>query len=158
MKNSAQLNGDKPKVQSAYRDDSKRVAVPVSAAKRPQAGVAGAPGLERFRLTFGFRSYKLRIQGETTMANTKNNTVIFNRFRANSVAGRILTVLAAGKPLTVAQVARAAKPRSTDNLMAPGGWYALLRAYGKTTRKFNLSKTDDGKLVMIVRKGVKVAA
>ena len=84
-------------------------------------------------------------------------TLVFNRFRENSVAGRMLAALAAGKPLSVAQVVRVAKPKSAENIMAPGGWYAKLRAYGKATRKFNLSKTEDGKLVLKARKTRKAA-
>lgn len=82
----------------------------------------------------------------------KNNVLVFNRFRSNSVAGRLLTSLSGGQPRSVAQLVRVAKPRSADNILAPGGWYAKLRAYGKTTRKFKLSKTDDGKLVLVARK------
>lgn len=87
-----------------------------------------------------------------------NDLLIFNRFRSNTVAGRMLKALSSGKPLSVAQVARVARPKSVDNITAPGGWYTQLRAYGKKTRKFLLSKTDDGKLVMRVRRGAKVAA
>jgi hypothetical protein len=82
----------------------------------------------------------------------QNQELVFNRFRVNSVAGRMLTALAKGKPLTAAQVARVAKPRSADNILAPGGWYAQLRAYGKKTRKFNLSKDESGKLVLVARR------
>lgn len=78
--------------------------------------------------------------------------LIFNRFKADSVAGRMLKALAKGKPMSEAQVVRIAKPKSADNILAPGGWYAKLRAYGKATRKFNLSKTEDGKLVLVARK------
>ena len=87
-----------------------------------------------------------------------NATLVFNRFRSNSVAGRMLIALAKGTPMTPAAVARAAKAKSPKNITAPGGWYALLRAFGRKSRKFNLSKTEDGKLVLVVRKGVKVAA
>jgi len=87
-----------------------------------------------------------------------DNTVLFGQYKADSVAGRMLKALAAGKPLTVAQIARVAQPKSIDNILAPGGWYAQLRRFGKTTRRFNLSKTEDGKLVMTVRRGTKVAA
>lgn len=87
------------------------------------------------------------------------NDLILNRFRQNSVAGRIIKALSNGRPLTVKQVARIAKPRSVDNILAPGGWYAQLRKYGKTSRKFNLSKTEDGKLVMKINaRFAKVAA
>lgn len=78
--------------------------------------------------------------------------LVFNRFRATSIAGRILTTLSDGKPKSAAQVARIAKSRSADNILAPGGWYAKLRNYGKRTRKFLLSKTEDGKLVLKARK------
>lgn len=91
------------------------------------------------------------------MAKNTNDTLLFNRFRANSVAGRMLSALSAGKPLSVAQVARAAKPRSVDNIVAPGGWYTQLRAFGKKSRKFTLAKTDDGKLVMKVNARGKAA-
>lgn len=77
------------------------------------------------------------------------NTLIFNRFRTNSVAGRMLKALANGEPKSVAQIARIAKPKSVDNILAPGGWYAQLRRFGKATRKFNLSKID-GKIVLKV--------
>src|SRR4051812_35481766 len=87
-------------------------------------------------------------QKEITM--TMTNDLVFNRFKSDSVAGRMLRALMAGKPLSVAQVARVARPKSVDNILAPGGWYALLRRYGKTSRKFNLAKTEDGKLVMKV--------
>jgi hypothetical protein len=87
-----------------------------------------------------------------------NDVLVFNRFRANSVAGRMLALLADGRPRTDKQIARSAKPRSVDNILAPGGWYVQLRAFGKKTRKFVLAKTDDGKIVMTVRRGVKVAA
>jgi hypothetical protein len=85
----------------------------------------------------------------------KNNDLVLNRFRPNSVGGRLVSALAAGKPRTVAELARAAKPRSKDNLLAPGGWFDLLRAYGKSSRKFKLEKLEDGKIQMIVRKGAK---
>ena len=87
-----------------------------------------------------------------------NATLVLNRFRSNSVAGRMVLALANGKPMTPAAVARAAKAKSVKNVTAPGGWFTLLRAFGRKSRKFNLTKTDDGKLVMAVRKGVKVAA
>lgn len=92
------------------------------------------------------------------MAKNANDTLIFNRFRANSVAGRMLVALADGQPRTAAQIARIAKPRSADNILQPGGWYALLRAYGKKSRKFLLEKTDDGKIVMKVSSRVKAIA
>lgn len=41
-----------------------------------------------------------------------NKNLIVNRFRANSVGGRIVKLLADGKPRSVAEVARVAKPRS----------------------------------------------
>jgi hypothetical protein len=82
---------------------------------------------------------------------TTTKPLVFNRFRVNSVAGRMLSLLSDGKPRTAAQIARSAKPRSVDNILAPGGWYALLRAYGRKSRKFNLSKVD-GKLVLKARK------
>lgn len=85
---------------------------------------------------------------------TKNNsTLVFNRFRANSVGGRMAKLLSDGKVHSLAQVVRAAKPRSESNILQPGGWFALLRAYGRKSRKFNLSMTEDGKMVMAVRKG-----
>lgn len=84
------------------------------------------------------------------------SNLVFNRFRANSVGGRMAALLADGKPRTDAQVAHSAKPRSVANIAQPGGWFALLRAYGKASRKFNLSRTEDGKMVMKVRKGVAV--
>lgn len=87
----------------------------------------------------------------------EQNALVFNRFRVNSVAGRMLVALAKGQPMSVAQVARVAQPKSADNILAPGGWYAQLRRFGKESRKFKLGKTDDGKLVMTVRKGIKVA-
>jgi hypothetical protein len=74
--------------------------------------------------------------------------LVFDRFRPDSVAGRILIALTPGKPLSVAQLARVARPKSVDNILAPGGWYTQLRRFGKTTRKFTLAKTDDGKIVL----------
>lgn len=77
-------------------------------------------------------------------------TTVFNRFRVNSVAGRMLTTLAKG-PKTPLQVAKIAKVRSADNIMAGGGWYFQLRRFGKASRKFDLSAVD-GKLVLTVNK------
>lgn len=88
---------------------------------------------------------------------TTNATLLFNRFRPNTVAGRILSTLANGEPKTVAQIVRVAKPKSADNLLGPGGWYAKLRHYGKTSRKFTLAKTEDGKIVLRARKTRKAA-
>lgn len=84
--------------------------------------------------------------------------LILNRFRVNSVAGRMLKFLSNGEPQTPAAVARVAKPRSVENIMQPGGWFTLLRAYGKTSRKFTMEKTEEGKIVMRLRKGVRLAA
>jgi len=81
--------------------------------------------------------------------------LVFNRFRTDSVGGRMLIALANGKPHTVAQLARVAKPRSVENILAPGGWYAKLRAYGKASRQFTLRKTEGGKLVMTVTRGAR---
>jgi hypothetical protein len=87
-----------------------------------------------------------------------NKNLILNRFRTNSVAGRMLVLLADGKPRSAAQIARSAKPRSVENITQPGGWYTLLRAYGKKSRKFNLAKTEDGKIVLKVNARYTVAA
>jgi hypothetical protein len=78
------------------------------------------------------------------------NDLILNRFRPNSVSGRIIRFLSSGKPRTVKEVARVAKPKSVENILGPGGWYAKLRAEGKRSKRFDLSKTDDGKLVLKV--------
>lgn len=75
--------------------------------------------------------------------------LVFNRFKPSSVAGRILATLAKG-PKTPAQVAHIAGSRSADNIMAPGGWFYLLRKFGKTSKKFTLSLNDDGRLVLVV--------
>jgi hypothetical protein len=88
---------------------------------------------------------------------TKTNELVFNRFRPNSVAGRMLSALAKGQPMSVAQIARVAKPKSKDNILAPGGWYVQLRAFGKASRKFRLSKTEDGKLQLTVLRRGKAA-
>jgi hypothetical protein len=77
------------------------------------------------------------------------NDLVFNRFQPNSVAGRMLSALAK-RPMTVAELARVAKPKSTDNIMAPGGWYFQLRRFGKASRKFTLSVADNGRLVLKV--------
>lgn len=79
------------------------------------------------------------------------STLVFNRFRSNSVAGRMLTALAKG-PKTPAQVARIAKSKSADNIMAGGGWYFQLRRFGKISRKFTLSVEDNGRLVLAVNR------
>lgn len=78
-----------------------------------------------------------------------DSTLVFNRFRSNTVAGRMLSALAK-RPMTVAEVARIAKPRSTDNILAPGGWYFQLRRFGKTSKKFSLSMAENGRLVLKV--------
>lgn len=82
-------------------------------------------------------------------------TLVFDRFRPDSIGGRILTTLSDGQPKSIAQIARVAKPRSVRNITAPGGWYTQLRAYGKASRKFTLSKTDDGKLVLMAKGGTR---
>ena len=81
------------------------------------------------------------------------HTLMVGRFREHSVGGRMARLLSDGKPRTVAQIARTARPKSVENILQPGGWCALLRAYGKASRMFTLSKQPDGNLVMHVRKG-----
>ena len=81
------------------------------------------------------------------------NTLVFGRFRVNSVGGRMARLLSDGRPRTIAQIARTAKPASVANILQPGGWYSLLRSYGKASRKYTLGKQADGKLVMRVRGG-----
>jgi hypothetical protein len=92
------------------------------------------------------------------MAKEQTTDRVFGRFRPNSVAGKMLTLLADGKPRTVKEIARVAKPRSVDNIDAAGGWYQLLRRFGKRSRQFELSKTDDGKLQLTVRNARRKAA
>ena len=77
--------------------------------------------------------------------------LIFNRYRPDSIAGRILAALAK-RPHTPAELARIAQSRSADNILAAGGWYSQLRRFGKTTRKFSLELADDGRLVLTVNK------
>lgn len=74
--------------------------------------------------------------------------LVFNRYRPDSIGGKILTALAAG-PRTPSELARIAKPRSAANIMAPGGWFSQLRRFGKTSRKFDL-RVVDGRLVMTI--------
>ena len=81
--------------------------------------------------------------------------LVFNRYRADSVGGRILTALTAG-PKTAAQLAHVAKSKSADNILAPGGWYSQLRRFGKESGKFTLEKKDN-RLVLTVHRGKKVA-
>ena len=76
--------------------------------------------------------------------------LVFNRYRADSIGGRILTSLAGG-PKTPSELARIAGSRSADNITAPGGWYSQLRKFGKTTGKFKLEK-DGNRLVLTVNK------
>jgi hypothetical protein len=85
---------------------------------------------------------------ETT--EEEETAMIFNRFRPDSVAGRMLKALAAG-PKTPAQLAAQAKAKSADNILAPGGWFYQLRKFGKATGKFRLEK-DGNKLVLTVNK------
>jgi hypothetical protein len=77
-------------------------------------------------------------------------TMVFNRFKADSVAGRMLKALARG-PKTAEQLAMQAKAKSAENVLAPGGWFYQLRKFGKTTGKFRLEK-DGNKLVLTVNK------
>jgi hypothetical protein len=79
-----------------------------------------------------------------------SNTLVFNRFRSNTVAGRMLTALAK-RPLTPAQVAHLAKAKSAGNIMAGGGWYFQLRRFGKASKKFTLAMVD-GRLTMVVNR------
>jgi hypothetical protein len=91
----------------------------------------------------------------------KQNTTdqkVFGRFRVNSVGGRMLTYLSDGKPRTTKEIARVAKPRSVENIDAAGGWYPLLRRFGKRSRQFDLSKTDDGKIQLTLRRAARKAA
>lgn len=76
--------------------------------------------------------------------------LIFNRFRSNSVAGRILKSLATG-PKTPAQLAHVAKA-SADNILAGGGWYFQLRRFGKASKKFTLGMNEQGRLVLTVNR------
>lgn len=79
------------------------------------------------------------------------SNMVFNRFRVNSIAGRMLTALAK-RPMTPAQIAHVVKAKSADNIMAPGGWYFQLRRFGKTTKKFTLATADNGRLVLTVNR------
>lgn len=80
-----------------------------------------------------------------------DSNLVFNRFRSNSVAGRMLTALAK-RPLTPAQVAHIARVKSADNIMAGGGWYFQLRRFGKASKKFTLAVADNGRLVLTVNR------
>jgi hypothetical protein len=86
------------------------------------------------------------------MTTTKQPAVVFGRFRTDAVGGRILRLLSDGKPRTINEIARVAKPKSKDNITAAGGWYSLLKRYGRESRQFDLYKTDGGKLVLTVRR------
>ena len=79
------------------------------------------------------------------------SNMVFNRFRTNSIAGRMLTALAK-RPMTPAQIAHVAKAKSADNIMAGGGWYFQLRRFGKASKKFTLSVADNGRLVLQVNR------
>ena len=84
--------------------------------------------------------------------------LVFNRYRADSIGGRILTALTTA-PRTPAELARIAKSRSADNILAPGGWYSQLRRFGKESGKFTL-EVKDNRLVLTVtrpKSGKKVA-
>jgi hypothetical protein len=88
----------------------------------------------------------------TTNSSATAVPFVLGLYRPNTVSGRIVKLLSDGKPRTVKQVARAAKPKSIENILAPGGWYAHIRRDGKATGQFELAKTDDGKLVLKVAK------
>lgn len=70
-------------------------------------------------------------------------TTILSYFRANTVSGRMINLLLDGKAHTVAEIAKVAKPRSADNILQPGGWYAQLRRFGRDTGLFLLEKDGD---------------
>jgi hypothetical protein len=80
----------------------------------------------------------------------EENAMIFNRFKVDSVAGRMLKALAAG-PKTAAQLAHIAGSKSADNILAPGGWFYQLRKFGKTSGKFKLEKSEN-RLVLTISK------
>lgn len=90
------------------------------------------------------------IEPEPETEIEKETVMIFNRFKADSVAGRMLKALARG-PKTAEQLASVAKAKSAENVLAPGGWFYLLRKFGKTSGKFRLEK-DGNKLVLTVNK------
>jgi hypothetical protein len=87
---------------------------------------------------------------EVTQTAAEEIDMVFNRFKPDSVAGRILKALASG-PKTPAQLAHLAGSKSADNIIAPGGWFYQLRKFGKTTGKFKLEK-EDNRLVLTVGK------
>ena len=95
---------------------------------------------------------------DTAQAESKNSesdleledNMIFNRFKQDSIAGRILKALAGG-PKTAAQLAYVAGSKSADNILAPGGWFYQLRKFGKTSGKFRLEK-DGNRLVLTISK------
>ena len=89
-------------------------------------------------------------QVEIQINEEERTEMIFNRFKKDSVAGRILAALAGG-PKTPAQLAHLAKVRSESNLMGAGGWYYQLRKFGKTSGKFKLVK-EENRLVLTINK------
>jgi hypothetical protein len=70
----------------------------------------------------------------------------------------MLTLLSDGKPRSIKEIARVAKPRSVENIDANGGWYTYLRRYGKKSRQFELAKTEDGKIQLTLRRAASKAA
>lgn len=119
----------------------------------------------KFHGTYGTTTKTAELSGEVNVEETNtptttvseqtedemDATLVFNRFKPASVAGKILRALVAG-PKTPAQVAHLAGSRSVDNIMAPGGWFYQLRKFGKTSGKFALSLNDNGRLVLAVNK------
>ena len=85
---------------------------------------------------------------KTKTAATGTEELVAGRYRPNSMSGKMLTFLSDEKPHSVAEIAKAINPRSTENIGT--GKYAALRAYGVKNELYLLQKQDDGKLVMTV--------
>ena len=100
---------------------------------------------------------KVTARSKKAVGTKLQTNLIHGRFRPESMSGKMLTLLADGKARTVAEIAKAIKPRSVTNIGT--GKYAALRTFGNKTKAFKLQKTEDGKIqISIGRKSGKKAA
>ena len=84
-----------------------------------------------------------------TKTETKTVKLVADRFKPESVGGRMCALLLDGKARTVAEIAKASKVASRKNILGGGGWFFVLKRHGQRSGLYDLIKTDDDKIQLV---------
>lgn len=75
--------------------------------------------------------------------------LLFDKFRPSSMDARFLELMIDGKARTSAEISRTVKPKSKAN---EARRFFALRKFGVESKLFDLTKTEDGKILLTATK------